>query len=573
MPKPFDPQLFRTAPEARGPLLALGAVGAASGAATIATAFALTGVVVAIARSADLSTPLAWLALLFIARGLLAATTEYVAARAGARVSTALRRRLLAAWIQRPGGESDFAHRLTLATAGCSSIEPYVARFLPALIAAAIVPATAILTLLLVDWPSALVVAATLPLLPLFAALIGRTTAQETQHRWRTLADLSGHFLDVVRGLPTLVNFGRAQRQLTTIGDVNERHRLATMRTLRLAFLSTGALELLATISVAIVAVLCGVRLAHGDMPLETAMLAILLAPEAYWPVRRVGQEFHSAADGAAALEDLTAELQATLPATTAGAGSDASATVAGADASAPRALTDTVGAAASRSTPAPSGTYQVQVSGVGYCYPGSQVPTLREVSLTAGPGLTAITGPSGIGKSTLLALVAGLRQPDVGSVAAPAAHLVTQRPFLPAGTVTRNLSLGNASGQQAQWDALREVGLDGLVAGLPQGLHTALGDDGFGLSAGQRARLALARALLAPQSVILLDEPTAHLDPDSAAQAHGAIANLAQRRCVLVVTHRPELVALADTHIDLGGAAPSAPDRPGRHHVAREDG
>lgn len=534
--KPFDPRIIRTVPEARGPLLALGTAGAASGAATIATAFALTGVVVAIARGTDLRAPLTSLVAIFVVRALLAAVTEYVAARAGAAVSTALRRRLLAAWAGAPHTGSDSsATRLTLATAGATSIEPYVARYLPALIAAAVVPAAAVAALIFVDWPSALVVILTLPLLPLFAALIGRTTAEQTQKRWRALADLSGHFLDVVRGLPTLVNYGRARKQLPVIADVNERNRAATMGTLRLAFLSTGALELLATISVAIVAVLCGVRLAHGTMPLDTAMLAILLAPEAYWPVRRVGQEFHSAADGVLAFDQIA----------------------------------DAIDAASATNSPGGSQSFTVRMSDVTYCYPGAEGAVLQGVSLASDAGLTALTGPSGVGKTTLLEIIAGLRAPDAGTVLAPACHLVTQRPFLPTGTLGRLLALGNDAEPAAQWAALRAVGLDGFVAALPDGLATRIGDDGFGLSAGQRARIGLARGLLAPESVILLDEPTAHLDAESAELAHSAIVDLATRRCVIAVTHRPELVALADQHIDL-----SAPEIAGAaRHTTRSAG
>lgn len=522
--RPFDPRLFRTAPEARGPFVLLAAVGAAGGAATIATAFALTGVVVAIARHTDLSRPLTWLAVLFVARGLLAAVTEYAAAHAGARVSTSLRRHVLTAWTSRPpSDEADPSRRLTLATAGCTSVEPYVARYLPALIAAAVVPLAAIVTLALVDWASALVVVLTLPLLPLFAALIGRTTAEQTQRRWRSLADLAGHFLDVVRGLPTLVNYGRAEKQLTTIAAVSDRHRLATMGTLRLAFMSTGALELLATISVAIVAVLNGVRLAHGSMPLDTAMVAILLAPEAYWPIRRVGQEFHSAADGVTALEEITSFAESGDP-------------------------------APPQRSPGPDA--RIVVDDVTYSYPGAGRPVLTGVSLRAGPGLTAITGASGAGKTTLLELIAGLRRPDAGTITAPACHLVTQRPFLPTGPLSRILALGNGSGAEEQRAAIRAVGLESVVAGLDQGLDSIVGDDGFGLSAGQRARVALARALLAPESVILLDEPTAHLDDASATIAHRAIAQLATRRCVIAVTHRDELVAEAATHVDLASVA-----------------
>ena len=174
----------------------------------------------------------------------------------------------------------------------------------------AFLPLLAIGTLAFVDWPSALIVAFTVPLLPVFAALIGRTTQESTQRRWRSLSALSGHFLDVMRGLPTLASYGRAEAQVDTIATVSRRHRLATMKTLRLAFMSSAALELLATISVALVAVTVGIRLANGSMPLYTAMLAILLAPEAYWPIRRVGTEFHSAADGAEALSDVMSELE-----------------------------------------------------------------------------------------------------------------------------------------------------------------------------------------------------------------------------------------------------------------------
>ena len=162
-----------------------------------------------------------------------------------------------------------------------------------------------------VDWVSGLIVLLTLPLLPFFAALIGRATQAQTEKQWSALPPLSGHFLDVMRGLPTLVGYGRAERQVEVIGEVSQRHRVATMSTLRIAFMSSAALELLASISVAIVAVTVGLRLTHGSMTLQAGLLAILLAPEAYWPIRRVGAEFHAAADGAEAIDGILAELDA----------------------------------------------------------------------------------------------------------------------------------------------------------------------------------------------------------------------------------------------------------------------
>ena len=191
-------------------------------------------------------------------------------------------------------------------------------------------------------------------------------------------------------------------------------------------------------------------------------------------------------------------------------------------------------------------------VRDVSYTYPGAHAAVLSRISLEVGPGVTALTGPSGVGKSTLLELVAGIRTPDAGSVAAGRAHLVSQRPFLPAGTLRDAHTLGNDADDQGVWDALRLVGLEGFVAGLPQALTTPLGDDGFGLSAGQRARIALARATLSTAPVLLVDEPTANLDADAAALVHDLLVTLGERRTVLVVTHRPELVERADRHVAL---------------------
>lgn len=521
---PFDLRLLRLVPQTRRPVAALGALGVIGGLATLAGAFALTTLVVAVVRGEPILVPALVTLGVFGVRGLLAALSERVAAWAGAEVSTQLRDQLLATWLARPAEERpDPARALTLAAQGTASVEPYVAKYLPTLITAAVVPPLAILTLLVLDWPAALVVVLTLPLLPLFAALIGMSTAEDTQRRWRALSDLSGHFLDVMTGLPTLVGYGRGERQVGSVREVSQRHRRATMRTLRLAFMSSAALELLATISVAIVAVLVGLRLTYGSMDLWVGMLAILLAPEAYWPVRRVGAEFHSAADGAEAVQDILGELAPVAPA-------DA--------------------AAQTQAKGAEPG--EVVVTGLTYTYPGTARRVLDGLSLRARSGLTAVTGTSGVGKTTLLEIVAGLRTPTAGSVSAPATHLVTQRPFFGAPTLRANLGLGNDADDTAMWAALREVGLEGFVAGLPQGLSTAVGDDGFGFSAGQRARLVLARALLSSSSVVLLDEPTAHLDAAATTAVHEAVARIAETRTVVAVTHRPELVALADHHVHL---------------------
>jgi ATP-binding cassette, subfamily C, bacterial CydD len=520
--RPFEPALLRLVPGARRPLAVLAVVGVAQGLAAVATVVPLTSLVVAVVEGGAVAGPATALVTLFAARGALAHIAERVAAGAGATVSAALRELLVARWLEAPvERRPDRARAVTLAAQGSASVEPYVARFLPALVTAAVVPVLAIAVLVRVDLLSAAVVVLTLPLLPVFAALIGATTRDATQRRWRALAGLSGHFLDAVQGLPTLVAYGRAHRQVTSVGEVSQRHRRATVSTLRLAFLSSAALELLASICVAIVAVTVGIRLTHGSIDLSTGLLAILLAPEAYWPVRRVGAEFHNAADGAQALADATRELGARAP---------------------------------QRRPAAPPAPSRVTARGLGYAHPGTARLTLDGVDLTAGTGLTVVTGPSGAGKTTLLELVAGLRTPTAGTVEAPSAHLVTQRPFLTTGSLRDNLLLGapDEIDDKQLWAAVREVGLEGAVAATPEGLDTVLGDDGKGLSAGQRARLVLARAILSDASVVLLDEPTAHLDDASMALAHEVIRTLATKRCVVAVTHRPELVTLAHQHVRL---------------------
>ena len=388
--RPFDPRLLQEAPAARRPVAVLAVVGVLQGLATIGLAVALTALVVAVVEGMPLRGPALWLAGLFVVRAVLAWVSERVAAWAGVEVTAPLRERLVAHWLASPAERRPDPDRaVTLAAQGAATVEPYAARFLPALVSGVVVPVLALATLVWVDWLSALVVVLTLPLLPFFAALIGRATQAETEQRWAALSSLAGHFLDVVRGLPTLVGYGRAQHQVEVVAEVSRRHRLATMRTLRLAFMSSAALELLASISVAIVAVVVGLRLTHGSMTLSAGLLAILLAPEAYWPIRRVGAEFHAAADGAEALDGILAEPPAPRH-------------------SAPEAV---AGAATSALTGAEA-ELGVGLDGIDYTYPGAEDAVLAGVSLDAGPGLTAITGPSGVGKSTVLELVAGLRTP-----------------------------------------------------------------------------------------------------------------------------------------------------------------
>ena len=568
--RPFDPALLRALPATRGPVALLSGIGVVAGVVAIAQAVVLGLVVGRVATGAGLSPALGWLVALLALRGVLAGLVEYVARWAGQRVVAVVRLAVVRHYLGLPEGRRPSSEvAVTRATEGVAALEDYVARYLPALVTGVVVPALAVVTLLVVDPWSALIVLLTLPLLPVFAALIGMHTRDETERRWGAMTLLAGHFLDVVRGLPTLVGYGRARAQVGVVREVGERHRSATMRTLRTAFLSSAALELLATISVAMVAVAVGLRLAYGAMDLTVGLTAILLAPEAYWPVRRVGQEFHNAADGATVLEELAADgvlraedalpaepeqsVPATRPAEAAQARTCADEPVA-------------VGVSAGRAVDDARGVGLVELS---YAHPGRE-RTVVDVSLSApaGPGLTALVGPSGAGKTTVLELLAGLRLPDEGRVEAPRAHLATQRPVLLPGTVRENLALATGvdpgagdegTGDEAMVRALRAVGLWDQLAER-EGLGTELGEDGFGLSAGQRARLALARALLSDTPLVLLDEPTANVAAASVPVLHGVIQDLARERRVVVVTHDPALAELADEvwHLDPAPLAPA---------------
>lgn len=560
--KPFDPHLLRLAPGARAGILGLGLLGTISGLAAIAQAFAVAHLVFVVVRAQPLGPAVSWALGAFAVRGLTQAATEVVAARTGVAVSSELRRRLadqvLAGGLQpahaggahaaggRVGRESTAP--LTLMTQGATAVEPYVARYLPSLVAAAVLPLAAIVAMATLDPLTALIPVLTLPLLPVFAALIGMATRDATDRRWRALSQLSGHFLDVMKGLPTLVGYSRAHRQTESIRKVSEDHREATVATLRLAFLSSAALEFLATIAVAIVAVSTGLMLATGRMELEIALTLILLAPEAYWPVRRVGAEFHNAADGAAALEEIASVLDPARTGLSTGADTTPSARTGvstGVDA------TSAPDVAALQ----PGRRETVTVRGLSFRYAPDLPDVIRGLDVEIGPGLTMLVGPSGAGKTTLLELLAGLRTPTEGQLEAPRAHLVTQRPFLAPVSMRDNLLLG-AAGSPSDEElraVLGRVDLAGLLADLPAGLDTPLGDDGFGLSAGQRARFALARALLSDAPLVLLDEPTAHLDPETERHVAALIRELADTRTVVAVAHRPLLGELADAHIEIG--------------------
>lgn len=533
--RPTDPRLRVQLAPARGPLAGVLVAGGVGAVLIIAQAWAVSGLVVAAVRGDDLGGWGVAVAAVVAGRALTGWVGDLLAARAAARVGTHLRRQVVAAVLRRREVRSADA---VLLTRGVSAAEPYLTRYLPAVVLAGVLP---LLTLAVIAWLdplSGLVVLLTLPLVPVFGALVGLATRDRAEEQWRAMASLSGHFLDVVRGLPTLVAHRRARAQSATIGRVTDRYRRASMGTLRVAFASSAVLELVATLSVALVAVVVGIRLAGGGIDLPTALLVLLLAPEAYWPLRRVGAEFHAAAEGVATFEQVHELVTAT-----------------------------TAEAADGRPVPADAA---LVAAGLTVTYPGRNRPVLdgADVVLPA-RGVTVVTGPSGCGKTTLLAALAGLVEPTAGRVevdGVPAAGAawrsqvawVSQRPVFVAGTVADNLRLARPEATDDElWTALRAVALEERVRALPWGLAQPLGEDGASLSAGERARLALARVVLARRPWVLLDEPTAHLDDLTEQVIADTIVDLGRTSAVVVVAHRPALVALADHLVEL--AAPSA--------------
>ncbi|MEV5237578.1 thiol reductant ABC exporter subunit CydD [Streptomyces cinnamoneus] len=541
--KPVDPRLLRYASATRLFLVASVALGLAGAGLVIAQAMLIADVVTGAFRdgrtAGDLTAPLALLAAVALGRAAVSWLTELAAHRASAAVKSTLRTRLLErAALLDPAGRNS-GELTTLATRGIDALDDYFARYLPQLGLAAVVPVAVLARIVTADWLSALVIVLTLPLIPLFMALIGWATQSRMDRQWRLLSRLSGHFLDVVTGLPTLKVFGRAKAQAESIRAITADYRRATLRTLRLAFLSSFALELLSTLSVAVVAVGVGMRLVHGELDLHTGLMVLVLAPEAYLPLRQVGAQYHAAAEGLAAADQVFAVLESEpAPAGTA---------------------------------PAPDArTAALTVERLVVRHAGRPQPSLAETSFEVRPGETvAVTGASGAGKSTLLRALLGLERPSSGRVLVGGAELsslspeswrsqvawLPQRPHLFAGTVAENVRLARPDASDAQVrDALRAAGALGFVSMLPQGTDTRLGEDGAGLSAGQRQRIALARAFLADRPVLLLDEPTAALDGETEAAVVAAVRRLAAGRTVVLVVHRPALLAVADRTVHVGG-------------------
>jgi ATP-binding cassette, subfamily C, bacterial CydCD len=598
--RPSDRRLLRYARPARAYLAGLVvATVAIAGLVIVQAQLLATAIAGTFSGGLDLSAlqgTIIALAAVVAARAALAWAVEALSHRASAGVKSQLRRDLLRRSVElgprwlatRRAGEL-----ATLTTVGVDALDAYFAKYLPQAVLAVVIPLAVVGRLLAADPLSGVIIAVTLPLIPVFMALVGATTAERTRRRWRELARLSHHFLDVVAGLPTLRVFGRAKAQAKSVGEVTAAYRRATLATLRLAFLSALVLELLATFSVALVAVAIGLRLEGGHLGLRTGLLVLVLAPEAYLPLRQLAIQYHASADGLAAAAEVFDVLETPQGSIGDRPASPAEHVSGGPETMpAPAAIqAEALGTEPARVADGPADRMRVKgvlveavrvdhvrveavrVEDVRVRHAGRSEPAPAGAALRFAAGeVVALAGASGSGKSTLIDVLLGFITPDEGRVVIeePAGERrldrldlrawralvawVPQDPVLQHGTVESNIRLGRPGApREAVESAARRAALREVELGRP------VGEGGSGLSAGQRRRVAVARALLAERPVLLLDEPTAGLDAAAEAQVLASIRALARAGgLVLMVAHRPAVLAAADRVVTLPAAVPA---------------
>ncbi|WNG90001.1 thiol reductant ABC exporter subunit CydD [Mycobacterium sp. ITM-2016-00317] len=511
-------------------LVATTACGVLIAACTIASAVVLAGIVARVitdpaSRSVSaLGVPIAILGALWLIRTVTQWQQGRLAQRGASAVIADLSEQVLTAATVLPPRDLA-AHRddaAVVITRGLDGLRVYFTNYLPSLFLAAVLTPATVVVIALYDWKSAVIVLIALPLIPVFMILIGMATADRSAAALAAMTTLQSRLLDLVAGLSTLRALGRTAGATIQITELDAAHRRSAMSTMRIAFLSALVLELIATLGVALVAVAVGMRLVFGEMTLTAGLTALLLAPEVFWPLRRVGAAFHAAQDGKTAVQAAFRFLDAVPPPQT--------------------------GTAA---LPGDAVTVQVEIP-----------------DLTARPGrVTVLTGPNGIGKSTLLQAILGLDRPTSGRIRVNGIDVadldrgqwwskvawLAQRPVLIPGTVQQNLELFGPLPDVGS--ACRAACFDEVLATLPDGLQTVIGRGGVGLSLGQRQRLGLARVLGSAAPVLLFDEPTAHLDGPTEARVLDAIGQrAADGATVIVVGHRDTVLALGDVVVDMGG-------------------
>ena len=551
--RPFDPRLLRYARSARGPIAVTALLGTLTALLVLAQALfisaALSPIVSGTASLTDVWPYIAGIAAVFACRALIVAAREAVSTRAAAAAVRELRGRVVDAsvtlgprWRATKGAETT-----TLLSTGLEDLRPYFVSFLPQLVLVCTVTPAALGVILLLDFWSALTALLVIPLIPIFMILIGRFTQAASEDKLASMKRLTAQLLDLMSGLPTLRGLGREKAPRTHLHALGAANTKATMATLRVAFLSGGVLEFLTTLSVALVAVEVGMRLVFGDISLFHGLAVIMLAPEVFEPLRQVGAQFHASANGVTASKaafDIIEEAEAVASP--------------GTDVCPDMARTDIV------------------LDGLGVRARGAWAPA--PTSGVIAPGIvTALCGPSGAGKSTIIACLLADMTPDAGRVLLrpsasssesgesvlsdidPAAwrrqiSWVPQSPTLVPGTILDNM--GDLPLDDLN-DAAAATGFDDVLAAAPDGWNTVIGSGGIGLSVGQRQRLALTRALAAHSQVVILDEPTAHLDAVSEETVVRAIDAMRDSgRTVIVIAHRAAMMEAADAVIDVRSAA-----------------
>lgn len=538
MAREIDRRLVAAGRGARRGLTAAIALGFAAGIAVIVQAFVLARIVSALVfRHVALGAvrdDLVALGVLFVVRAGLSFGAEVAAHRAAASVKLSLRRLLLdhlfALGPHYAAGERS-ADLAATALEGIEALEPYLARYLPQMALVAMVPLAVLAVVLRFDWISALILVVSGPIIPLFMVFIGYRAEAINQRQWRQLLVMSAHFLDAVQGITTLKLFGRARDEIALIGRISDDYRRVTMAGLRVAFLTSAALEFFASLSIALVAVLFGARLIHGDIAFFPAFFVLLLVPEFFLPLRGLATHYHARMNALAAARRLFDVL-------------------------------DTVPMVRWGDAAVPAGAIAIGCAGLVVDY-GLGAPVLRGIDCVFPAGsLTAIVGRSGAGKSSLAAALLGFVAPASGGVVVNGAPLdtldraawwrclayVPQAPRLFAGSIADNLRLARPdAAAAAMLAALARAGLRDVVMALPGGLDAMIGDGGAGLSGGQVQRLALARAFLKDAPVLILDEATAHLDLETEAELTAAIGDLVRGRTAIVIAHRLATVRHAD--------------------------
>ena len=542
----MDKHSMRYLPGIRGPL-------------ALAVAFALLGTLAVIVQMAFLSQIVSqvflsnaritalWPALLFllavsVARATLTGTHELLAKRMAIGIKSTLRARLFDHLLQLgPTYSRDerTGELITTAVEGIERLDAYISRYLPQIFLSVLVPLSIAAAIASQDATTAVLLLVTAPIIPLLMVLIGKYAEEHIQRQWEGLTRMGAHFLDVVQGLPTLLLFGRTEAESSRIERISERFRERTMHVLRAAFLSGMVLEFMVTCAIGVIAVTLGVRLLNGDISFERAFFVLLLTPEFYRPLRDLGTHHHAGMEGKVAMTRIAQVLDTPLP-------------------------TASQTSSARRPRPsAPDGLLTLALRDVSYTYPGSDHPALDGVCLTLRSGTcTALMGRSGAGKSTLVNVLLRFLDAQGGTLTANGlpldlvppemwrrhVALVPQRPYLFAGTVRENLRL--ARPEASDTDIVRAAtlaGVDQFIDALHQGYDTPIGERGARLSAGQAQRLAIARAFLKDAPLLILDEPTSHLDPESEDVIRHAMQALMRGRTVLVVAHRMNTIRAAE--------------------------